>query len=124
MAATASTVHVVDDDIPVAKALARLIRSAGFSVETFCDAESYLAASPTAPSCLVVDVGLPGISGIELAAILVQRPTNLSVIVISAQDDDQVRRSAFSAGAAGFFAKPLSDEGFLQAVEQAAARSV
>lgn len=123
MAVGTSTVHIVDDDPSVARALARLIRSAGFVVDTFASAESYLAAGPKVPNCLVVDVGLPGMSGLELAAMLTQRTAGLPVIVITAHDDVLVRQAASSAGAAGFYPKPLSCDGFLQAVENAAAQS-
>lgn len=123
VAAIPSTIHVVDDDPSILRALARLFRSAGFAVETFVDAESYLAADAQAPRCLIVDVGLPGMSGLELTAIVAKRWADVPVIVISAHDDEQVRGYAHSLGVAEFFAKPLTDDGFLQAVENAAASS-
>lgn len=123
VAATTPTAHVIYDDRSVARAIARLIRSAGFTVETFADAESYLVAGRDDPSCLIADVGLPGMSGLELASILKRRRSQLSVILISAHGDEQMRQSAFAVGAAGFFAKPLSGEAFLHAIEEAAARA-
>ena len=71
---TLHTVALIEDDAPVRKALARLLRSAGFTVMTFACAEDYLARSPgDMPDCLVLDVNLTGMSGVELSRMLVER---------------------------------------------------
>lgn len=112
-----SKVFVVDDDASVRVALGRLIRSAGLEVETFASAEDLLEAWPSGPSgCLIVDVQMPGLSGLELQAELAALGSTVPIIFITAHDDLDARTQALNGGAAAFFEKPFDDEALLAAI--------
>src|SRR5262245_135435 len=97
-------VVVVDDDPAVLKALGRVLRAAGFETATYSSAEDYLTAPPSrAAHCLVLDVQLGGISGLDLQRHLRARGSTLPVIILTAYDDDTIRRAAWTAGCAGYF---------------------
>lgn len=117
-----STVFVVDDDDAVGRALGRLLQGAGYSVRVFTSGEQVLAAlSGGTPSCLVIDVHMPGCSGVELfemlRAIGLQRP----VIFISGDAHAATAARMLSAGAVHFLAKPFDDHALLEAVSVATA---
>src|ERR1700722_12841188 len=95
-------VAVIDDDTSVRGALFRLFRAAGFDVSLFATAEEYLALDQADVDCLVVDVRLPGMSGLELLEQL-QRESPRPALVITAHEEDQVRDRAQAVGAVGFF---------------------
>ena len=99
-------VAVVEDDEPSRIALGRLLRAAGFEPALFESAEAYMAAAPTA-SCIVVDVQLPGMSGIELQQRLRAAGGGLPVIVTTSRRDDMIRERAQQNGCAAFFRKPI-----------------
>jgi FixJ family two-component response regulator len=110
---------VIDDDASVRRALLRLFRTAGLDVSLFTTAEEYLADPGRADiGCLVIDVRLPGMDGLEL---LVQvRAENLTpVVVITAHEDEQARTRALAAGASGFFLKPFDNRQVQAAVFRA-----
>ncbi len=112
-------VTVIDDDASVRGALLRLFRTAGLEVSLFATAEAYLAHAEQADvACLVIDVRLPGIGGLELLEQL-QRETPRPALVITAHEDEQVRRSALALGAVGFFRKPCDNRELLAAVHGA-----
>lgn len=112
------TVFIVDDDPTVCRALARFLRSAGLSVETFASAEAFLARQPLAEQgALILDVCMPSTSGPELQAELVARGTRLSIHFMSALDDDHVRESVLAAGARSWFTKPVDGEELLARLE-------
>lgn len=99
-------VVVVDDDPAVLKAFGRVLRAAGFDTATYSSAEDYLAAPPTRRvHCLVLDVQLSGMSGLDLQRLLRSRGSTLPVIILTAFDDETVRRDAWTAGCAGYFDK-------------------
>jgi FixJ family two-component response regulator len=106
------TVAVIDDDASVRRALGRLLRSAGLTVETFATAEAFLRAGARPPACLVLDVRLPGLSGLELQARLAAEGRRIPIVFITGHEDDQARHQALAAGALDFLAKPF-DEGAL-----------
>ncbi len=116
-------IYVVDDDASICKAMTRLMKSAGLSVQTFTSAEAFLnSVQPTESDCLLVDVQMPGMSGLELQRQLVRSGIRVPVIFITAFDDDQVRQQARQGGAAGYFRKPFDDQALLDAIKFARTR--
>lgn len=104
-----STVSVVDDDESMCRMLSRGIQAAGFDVAVFNSAEEFLdSGNPSNSDCLVLDVDLPGMNGIELQQHLNESGTDISIIFMSGHADDRIKKRALEAGAAGFFSKPLS----------------
>ncbi|MFM0220479.1 response regulator transcription factor [Paraburkholderia dipogonis] len=123
MTDSASLVFVVDDDDSVCRALARLIKSAGYRVETFSSARAFLDRMPAdaCPACLVLDIQLPDLSGLELAREL---NAALPIIFITGHGDIAMGVGAMKAGATDFLPKPVSDSDLLRAIEQALACAV
>ena len=120
----APTVFVVDDDTSVRKALARLVRSAGMTAHGFSTAEAFLAESQVEPaSCLVLDVRLPGLNGLELQEALNRRGYPLAIIFISGHGDVPTSVRAMKAGAVDFLQKPFQESDLLDAIRRAVARS-
>ena len=117
-------VFVVDDDVSVRESLESLIRCEGWEPETFESANDFLARPrPLIPSCLVLDVSLPGLNGLELQKrIAVDRP-DMPIIFITGYGDVPMTVQAMKAGAVEFLTKPFSDEVLLGAVRQAIERS-
>src|SRR5712671_1370654 len=121
---TTPIVFVVDDDISVRESLELLIRSEGWEPETFALAQEFLAR-PRAlvPSCLVLDVSLPGLNGLELQKRVAVERTDMPIIFITGYGDVPMTVQAMKAGAAEFLTKPFSDEVLLSAIRQAIERS-
>jgi FixJ family two-component response regulator len=118
-----SIVFVVDDDISVRESLELLIKSAGWRPETFASAQEFLSRSrPTVPCCLVLDVTLPGLSGLELQEQLAER-TDMPIIFITGHGDVPMTVQAMKAGAVEFLTKPFNDAVLLNAVRGAIERS-
>jgi FixJ family two-component response regulator len=116
-------VFVVDDDAAVREALDSLIRSAGLRVETFSSARVFLQHHrPELPSCLVLDVRLPDLSGLELQRKLAAGKRPLPIIFITGHGDIPMSVRAMKAGAAEFFTKPFDDRALLHAIRQALER--
>ena len=111
-------IYVIDDDASVRKALQRLIRSAGMSVETFASAEEFLYAKVPLPDFLVLDVRMPGMSGLELQQALLAENQHVPIVFITAHDDEQARQSAMLAGAVDFLHKPFEDHVLLEALSR------
>ncbi|HEY1376311.1 MAG TPA: response regulator [Gemmataceae bacterium] len=122
MKPTSATVVVIDDDESVRKALRRLIRSVGLAVTTHASAEEFLAGGGPPPGCLILDVRLPGMSGLDLQRLLADSGRDVAVVVITAHEDQAVRRTALGAGAVDFIAKPFGRDRLLGAVAKAMAR--
>jgi FixJ family two-component response regulator len=117
-------VFVVDDDVSVREALSGLVRSVGLQVETFSSAAEFLRQKPpTEPSCLVLDVGLPGLSGIELQRKLVAAHRLVPIIFITGHGDIPMTVKAMKAGAVEFLTKPFREQELLDSIEQAIARN-
>jgi len=114
-------ITVVDDDISVRKSLDRLIRSAGMDVRVFATAEEFLdSANPRKPDCLILDVQLPGLSGIELLHHLGVHEYNVPVIFITAHESDEDAMSeAVSDWTVAYLIKPLGGDELLEAVRAA-----
>jgi len=116
-------VFVVDDDISVRESLELLIMTAGWKAETFRSAQEFLARPrSTVPCCLVLDVTLPGLTGLELQQQLVER-TEMPIIFITGYGDVPMSVRAMKAGAAEFLTKPFKDDVLLEAVRHAIDRS-
>jgi FixJ family two-component response regulator len=116
-------VFVVDDDVSVRESLELLILSAGWQPETFTSAEEFLARSRTgSPSCLVLDVTLPNLSGLDLQKRIIDR-ADMPIIFITGYGDVPTSVQAMKAGAVEFLTKPFSDEVLLNAISQGIERS-
>ena len=110
-------VFIVDDDESARRGLARLLRVAGYDVCEFTSASELLGSlDPEMTGCLLLDVRMPGLSGGELLAELKARRIDLPVIVISADDEPEIRRQAHALGAVGFFRKPVDGTALLDAI--------
>jgi FixJ family two-component response regulator len=112
-------VAVVEDDAAVRKALCRLLHAAGFEAANYESAEAYIAASPS-PMCIIVDVGLPGMSGLELQERLCAAGNPPPIIVITAHHDSVVRERAQKSGCAEFFLKPIDGNVLIATIESLA----
>lgn len=116
-------VFVVDDDEAVRKSLGSLIRSAGLTVETFASAQEYLsAARADVPGCLVLDVKLPGVSGLDLQKRMADAGVETPIVFITGHGDIPMSVRAMKAGAVEFLTKPFRDRDLLEAVGQAIER--
>jgi FixJ family two-component response regulator len=123
MPGTPQTVVTIDDDESVRKALCRLLRSAGLNTLGFATAEEFLHTdSPAAPDCLILDVHLPGLSGLELQTRLRAEGWIVPIVFITAYEDPSARAQALREGAIAFFYKPLEEKALLEAVERALAQ--
>ena len=117
---SAQTVFVVDDDPSVLTALARLLRQAGWNVETYESAESFLARpDPQRPGCLVLDVSLPGLDGLELQRRQSESAQALPIVFLTARGDIPMSVRAVKAGAVDFLTKPVKSEALFRAVRAA-----
>ena len=115
-------VFLVDDDASVRKALDRLIRAGGYEVEPLADAASFLMCSvPTVPACLVLDIRMPGMSGLELKAAIEGTSLALPVVFITSHGDEDVRSQALASGAVDVLFKPLEAGVLFAAIERALA---
>jgi DNA-binding NtrC family response regulator len=116
-------VGVIDDDSSIRESLKNLIRSAGLAVETFASAQDFLTSRrPDGPSCLVLDVQLPGLSGLDLQQELAKNNPEIPIIFITGHGDIPMTVRAMKAGAIEFLTKPFRDDDLLNAVEQAIRR--
>ena len=117
-----STIHIVDDDDAIRRALTMLARSAGYEAHAYASAEAALAAlTPKSAGCVVTDVRMPGMSGLDLQSALRALGVDLPVIIITGHGDVPMAVRALKQGAADFIEKPFDDKAFLEAVAQAIA---
>ncbi len=124
MSGPAPVVFVVDDDASIRAALDSLFRSVGLAVRSFGSAQEFLSEPPAdGPACLVLDVRLPGMSGLDLQRQLAERDTALPIVVITGHGDIPMTVRAMRAGAVEFLSKPFRDQDLLDAVQQALDRS-
>jgi FixJ family two-component response regulator len=113
-------VAIVDDDELMRGALQGLLREAGFPARAFASAEEFLDSGVQhSSSCLIADVRMPGMSGLELQARLSAEQIEVPIIFITAHGDERIRTQALRAGAADFLAKPFDDEMLLRSVRAA-----
>ena len=117
------TVFVVDDDVSVRESLESLIRWTGWQPETFASAQAFLSRPRArAPSCLVLDVGLPDLNGLDLQTLVAER-TDMPIIFITGCGDVPMTVRAMKAGAVEFLTKPFGDDALLSAIRDAIGRS-
>lgn len=116
-------VFVIDDDESIREALKSLIRSVGLSVETFASAQEFLQRRrPDVPACLILDVRMPGLSGLDLQRELTDANIHLPIIFITGHGDIPMSVRAMKAGAVEFLTKPFRDQDLLDAIQQALER--
>ena len=117
---TDAVVYIVDDDASVCRALARLVRSVGLQVETFSSAKAFLDhPAPDRPACLVLDIRLPGSSGLELQSALSQAHREIPIIFITGHGDVPTSVRAMKGGAVDFLQKPFNDQDLLDCIHRA-----
>jgi FixJ family two-component response regulator len=120
----AAVVFVVDDDRSMRESLQMVMRSVDLRAQTFASPQEFLtAARPDAPGCLILDVRMPGSSGLDLQRQLVDARIDIPIIFLTGHADVRVSVRAMKAGAVEFLTKPVSDQDLLDAVHQALARS-
>jgi FixJ family two-component response regulator len=116
-------VYIVDDDVSVREALRNLLRSVGLKVETFATAQEFLSTRRgDAPGCLVLDVRLPGLSGLDLQRTLTEAEIEIPIVFITGHGDIPMSVRAMKLGAVEFLTKPFRDQDLLDAVHQALQR--
>jgi FixJ family two-component response regulator len=117
-------VSVVDDDPSVRRSLARLVKGAGYRVEAFASAHEFLARPPEeGPACLLLDVRMPGLTGLDLQETLAIAAHSTSIVFITGYRDVRASVKAMKGGAVDFLTKPVNDEELLGAIERAVARA-
>ncbi len=115
-------IWVLDDDESVRRSLSRLLRAAGFRCETFASAKELLGRDDRKSCpCLVLDVRMPGMDGLELQQTLITSGNSIPVVFITAHDDPDTERQAMQSGAVAFLHKPFDDQTLLDAVAAALA---
>ena len=116
-------IAIVDDDAPVCRSLKRLLRAAAMEAETFSSGKDFLDRMETVPSfhpdCVVLDVHMPGMGGLEVQKRLAGFAGRLPVIFITAHDEEKLRDQALEGGAIAFLHKPFDDKLFLKILEEA-----
>ncbi len=112
-------VFVVDDDVSVRESLKNLLRSVGLKVEAFSTAQEFLSSGSSGPGCLVLDVRLPGLSGLDLQRQLAEANREIPIVFITGHGDIPMSVRAIKAGAVEFLTKPFRDQDLLDAVRQA-----
>ena len=125
MTSTEGTVFVVDDDHGMRKALERLCQSAGLKVETFASASEFLDhGAPESPACIVLDVRMPGLSGLDLQTELTARNIQTPIVFITGHGDIPMSVRAVKAGAVDFLTKPFRNRDLMTAIRDAISKDV
>ena len=116
----AALIAIVDDDEWIRKSFERLIKSVGLRAQTFASAEDFLAlGNHETIACVILDLKLPGMSGLDLQARLVGEHNLVPIVFVSAHDEQQARSQALQAGAVAFLGKPVNDKALLSAIDMA-----
>jgi len=125
MSQSNASVFVVDDDVSVREALEGLIKSAGWRVETFASAQEFLSYSRTdAPSCLVLDIELPDLNGLDVQELVAHMQPSIPIIFITGHGDIPMSVRAMKGGAVEFLTKPFLDQDLLVGIQEAVNRSL
>ena len=126
MSKTNPNIAVVDDDASVCRAISRLLRSLGMNADTFTSGHEFIKHIQTMPSfrpdCVVLDVQMPGMNGLEVQDLLIRGEHPLPIIFITAHDEMGVRERALQAGAVAFLHKPFNDELLIKTLNEAILR--
>jgi len=124
MAAAPALVVIVDDEASVRQALGRLVRSAGFHVQTYASGADFLhSMSRSSPHCLVLDLRMPNMGGLEVQSALTQARANVPVVIITGDDSPASRQQTLDRGAQAYLRKPVDEAMLLDAIQSAIARS-
>jgi FixJ family two-component response regulator len=115
-------ISIVDDDESVRESTKALVRSLGYSARTFASAEEFLQSDLDDTSCLILDVQMTGLSGVELQARLIADGRRTPIIFITGFADERTRDQALRSGAIGFLRKPVSDEKLIHYIDSALSR--
>jgi FixJ family two-component response regulator len=117
MSASGVAIAVVDDEAPVRKALGRLLRSAGFVVTTFGSGNEFLdSLAVRRPDCVILDLHLPGLSGLEIQQLLSQKQISVPCIIITGKDEPGTAERALACGSAAYLRKPVEEETLLSTI--------
>ena len=120
MTSTLHNVAIIDDDPAVLKALARLLRTRSLAVATFQSGRQFLTSLPEPlPDCLILDLQMPGMTGLEIQQDLVRKGIRIPTIIITAHDEAGIRERCKSAGAIAYLAKPVPQAALFAAIEAA-----
>jgi FixJ family two-component response regulator len=114
-----ATVYVVDDEPAVRHSLEALLRAVGLGVRSFASASEFLAAPVTRPACLLLDVRMPDMDGLQLQKRIAGTDHDLPIIILTGDGNEETRRRSLVAGAVSFFHKPFDDEELLEAIYRA-----
>jgi len=113
------TVYIVDDEESVRRAVGRLLKAEGMRVRAYASAEEFLDSGPEKAAILVLDIRMPGMSGLELRDRLTAQGAAIPTIFITAHDDEETRAAALRTGAVAFLVKPFEDDALLAAIDEA-----
>ena len=117
------TIRIVDDEASVRKGLSRLLRSAGWRAADYATSEAFMKShDPAIPGCLILDVAMPGVDGLELQQRLIDKGCNLPIVFLTGHGDIAMSVQAMRAGALNFLTKPVDEEALLGAVTEAVER--
>lgn len=117
-------IAIVDDDEPLREALGSVMKAAGFATNTFATAEEFLeSTTQRETACLILDVRLPGMSGIELQQRLADADSTVPIIFVTAHGDASLRDLVMKSGAAGFLNKPVRSDALLREIQAALAKN-
>lgn len=114
-------VHVIDDDEAVRESLGALLMAWGFEAETYSSAEDFLARTPSHHGCLLLDINMPGMNGLDLLQHLIDHGRQSPAVVLTANPDERLRQRAHQLGAASFLTKPVTEPDLLSAIAGAEA---
>lgn len=122
--ARTKVVHIVDDDPDLLRAVTRLLRSHGYAVSAYSSATEFLRTGiPTGPACLLLDLNMPGMTGLELQQVIAEYQSRLSIVFLSGRSDVPTAIQAMRAGAVDFVTKPFDGDVLVAAVDNALIRS-
>ena len=114
-------ISIVDDDESVRESTKALVRSLGYSARTFASAEEFLESDTDETNCLILDIQMTGLSGVELLERLIAEGRQTPVIFVTAFPDERIRNHVIDAGAIGFLRKPVSEEKLIRCLDTALA---
>ena len=124
MSVASLAIAIVDDEAPVRKALGRLLRAAGFGVATFASGNEFLdSLRSSRPDCVILDLHLPGLSGLEVQQELSHQNISTPCIIITGKDEPGISQRVLASGAAAYLRKPLDESELLAAINQAVPES-
>ncbi|MFO1144242.1 MAG: response regulator [Amaricoccus sp.] len=121
MPGVATTVHIIDDDDAVRESLEALLMVSGFDVETYRSAEDFVARGDYGDGCIVLDINMPGMGGLDLLRMLRGRERQLAVVVLTASQTPRIEELVLELGASAFLAKPVREAALFEALRTALA---